>query len=115
LTEAVLDFSNKRAPDIETLVRVSHNLDRPGLPGVFTFLVPIIMDAIFSKLAPRIFKPNVIAMLQDEEITFQEAAMRKRLDRIVQVAILGSGFTIFFSGAKFLAGQLFGLLKQYSM
>ena len=106
MTEAVLDFSNKRAPDIETLVRLSHNLDRPGLPGVITFLVPIIMDAIFSKLAPQIFKPNVIAMMQDEEITFQEAATRKRLDRVAQVAILGGGFTVFFSGAKFISGQL---------
>jgi hypothetical protein len=111
LTEAVLDFSHKRAPDIETLVQVSHNLDRPGLPGVFTFLVPIIMDAIFSKLAPQFFKPNMIAMLQDEEITFLEAAMRKRLDRIGQVAIIGSGFTVFFSGVHFLAGQLFGLFE----
>lgn len=115
MTEAVLDFSKKRAPDIETLVRVSHDLDRPGLPGVFTFLVPIIMDAIFSKVAPQFFKPNVITMLQDEEITFQEAAGRKRLDRVAQVAILGSGFTVFFTAAKFFSAQLFGLLKQYPM
>ena len=115
MTEAVLAFSNKRAPDIETLVWVSHEVDRPELPGVLTFLVPIIVDANFSKLAPHIFKPNVTAMLQVIEIMFQEAAMRKPLDRIVQVAILGSGFVVYVSVTLFLSGQLFGLLEQYPM
>ena len=90
---AVQDFSATRSPDIETLVKVSHSLDRPGAEGIVTFLIPIILDGIFSKLLPQVFAPNVISMLQNEEITFQEAAERKRLDRIGQVALLaGVGY-----------------------
>ena len=91
MTEAICLYSSRRAPDIETLIRVSHSLDRPGLPGVFTFLIPIILDAIFNKLAPEIFAPNIISMLQSEDITFQEAAARKRLDRFGQLFIIGGG------------------------
>ena len=85
---AIQDFSDIRAKDVETLVQVSHRLDRPGLAGIFTFLIPIVLDGIFSKLAPTIFAPNLISMLQNEEITFQQAVDRKRVDRIGQVGIL---------------------------
>jgi hypothetical protein len=86
-----LDFSARRAPDIETLVKVSRSLDRPGVQGVFTFLIPIILDGVFSKLLPTVFSPNIISMIQSEEITFQQAAKRKRMDRLGQLAILGGG------------------------
>jgi kynurenine 3-monooxygenase len=88
LLRAVREFSKLRSPDIETLVRASHRLDRPGWEGIFAFLIPIILDGIFFKLMPGWFAPNVIAMLQDEEITFQHAVERKRLDRIGQIVIL---------------------------
>lgn len=85
---AVQDFSTLRSADIETLVRVSHSLDRPGLGGILTFLIPIILDGIFSNIFPQVFAPNVISMLQNEEVTFQEAVERKRWDRIGQIAIV---------------------------
>jgi kynurenine 3-monooxygenase len=107
LTEAVLKFSKQRAPDIETLVRVSHNLDRPGAAGIFTFLIPIIMDGIFSKVLPQLFTPNVITMLQSEELTFQEVALRKRLDRIGQLAILGGGLATTVAGTKVVFDLIF--------
>jgi 2-polyprenyl-6-methoxyphenol hydroxylase-like FAD-dependent oxidoreductase len=88
LKRAVQDFSDRRSPDIETMVKVSHSLDRPGPEGLMTFLIPIILDGIFSKLAPQVFAPNIISMLQNEEITFQQAAERKRLDRMLQIALL---------------------------
>jgi hypothetical protein len=87
----VLSFSEERSPEIETLVRVSHDLDRPGMEGVFSFLVPIILDGIFSKAAPRLFLPNTITMLQDEEFSFNEVASRKRMDRAGQVLLLSFG------------------------
>ncbi|KAL3919443.1 MAG: hypothetical protein SGILL_003749, partial [Bacillariaceae sp.] len=85
---ALRKFSTMRSPDIEKLVKVSHSLDRPGVEGVFTFLIPIILDGIFSKILPQVFQPNIISMLQNEEITFQEAAARKQQDRVLQIAIL---------------------------
>jgi 2-polyprenyl-6-methoxyphenol hydroxylase-like FAD-dependent oxidoreductase len=88
LARAVHEFSNLRSPDIETLVKTSHRLDRPGVEGVLTFLIPIILDGIFSKLLPTVFGPNVISMLQNEEITFQQAVERKRLDRLGQIVFL---------------------------
>jgi kynurenine 3-monooxygenase len=85
---AVRGFSMTRSPDIETLVKVSHSLDRPGAAGIVSFLIPIILDGIFSKILPDFFAPNIISMLQNEEVTFQQAAARKRLDRFGQVVVL---------------------------
>ena len=92
VSEAVQEFTNRRAADSEVLVRISRELDRPGTLGLFTFLIPIIMDAIFSKAAPQVFSPNTITMLQRDDITFQEVATKKRLDRFLQLAILAGFF-----------------------
>ena len=93
LPQAAVAYSNKRAEDVRTLVEVSHSLDRPGFEGTITFLIPVIMDAIFNKLAPKVFKPNIISLIQNEEFTFQEAVYRKDLDRIGQLVCIGSAFT----------------------
>lgn len=90
--EAVQEYTARRAMDSQVLVRLSRELDRPGTLGIFTFLIPIIMDAIFSKAAPQIFSPNTISMLQRDDITFQEVALKKRTDRFLQVLILASFF-----------------------
>lgn len=70
-------------------MKVSAGLDKPGFAGVCSFLIPIILDGIFHKLAPTIFAQNIIAMLQREDITFQEAVERKEKDRILQLLCLG--------------------------
>jgi hypothetical protein len=108
LEKAILQFSTQRAPEIATLVRVSHSLDRPGLAGIFSFLIPIILDGIFQKLAPQVFAPNVIAMIQSEDITFQQAAQRKRLDRVGQLAILGGSLLALVKGSQLVWELLFG-------
>jgi 2-polyprenyl-6-methoxyphenol hydroxylase-like FAD-dependent oxidoreductase len=90
--KVVREFSKRRAKDAKVLVRVSRDLDRPGKLGVFTFLIPIILDSIFSKFLPAIFTPNIINMLQREGWTFSGVARRKRLERVLQVAMLTSGF-----------------------
>lgn len=102
LSKAVQLFSDKRAGESEALVRISRELDRPGTLGFVTFVLPIILDAIFHGMAPKIFAPNTIAMLQKEGIGFQQVARRKRLDRMGQIAILGTGAFGMFSLAKFL-------------
>eukprot|EP00980_Cylindrotheca_fusiformis_P008853 scaffold1888_cov120-Cylindrotheca_fusiformis.AAC.23 len=89
INDAILDFSDSRAKDIETLVKASANLDKPGFAGIVSFLIPIILDGIFHKLAPRLFDPNIIAMLQREDLTFQDVLERKQKDRIAQIVFLG--------------------------
>ena len=103
LPKAVLEYSNRRAEDIKTLVEVSHSLDRPGVEGAFTFLIPVIMDAIFNKLAPNVFNPNIVNMIQNEEFTFQEAVYRKDLDRLGQLACIGTAFTSLILASNFVS------------
>ncbi len=74
------------------LVQTSRDLDRPGIQGVFFFLIPVILDGIFQKLAPQIFQPNIISLIQNEEYTFMEAVERKKKDRIGQLLLLGGFF-----------------------
>ena len=89
IAKSVHTFSKQRAADSKALVRLSRDLDRPGMLGFFTFILPIILDSVFHGLAPGIFTPNVISMLQREEYTFVQVARRKRLERMAHLAILG--------------------------
>jgi len=93
MAEAVHDFSRRRAKDSETLVRISRDLDRPGFVGAITFIIPIILDSIFNKINPKLFAPNIISMLQRNDLTFNQVARRKRIDRTAQVVFLGSFLT----------------------
>ena len=51
---AVPEFSKQRAQDAEALVTISRNMDRPGKMFFVNFLLPIILDGIFHKMAPKI-------------------------------------------------------------
>lgn len=93
MKEAVHEFSKRRAKDSMRLVKISRDLDRPGKLGTFTFIIPIILDAIFNKLAPKIFAPNIITMLQRDDMTFEQVARRKRTDRVLQLAVISCGLT----------------------
>ena len=106
LSKAVERFSHQRAGDSKALVRISRELDRPGALGFVTFILPIILDAVFHGMAPIIFAPNTISMLQREGIGFKQVARRKRFDRIGQVAILASGAVGMFEVAKFLVSTV---------
>ncbi len=100
IPKAVRLFSDRRAKDSKMLVKISRDLDRPGKLGFLTFLLPIILDGIFSKMLPKVFAPNTIAMLQRQGITFTGIGRRKRMDRAGQVAILGTGMCGFAWGVK---------------
>ena len=102
MVEAVHEFSKRRAKDSETLVRISRDLDRPGFIGAITFIIPIILDSIFNKINPKLFAPNIISMLQRDDMTFNQVARRKRIDRIAQLTIIGS----FLSGAAWTAKKI---------
>ncbi|KAL3906863.1 MAG: hypothetical protein SGILL_009105, partial [Bacillariaceae sp.] len=115
---AVQSFSDQRSGDAEALVTISRNMDRPGKLFILNFLLPIILDGIFHKIAPKIvrphsnryalfivwsfsnldvcssphlqFGPNMFGMFQIKDIGFKQIQRKKRLDRTLQVAILGT-------------------------
>jgi kynurenine 3-monooxygenase len=93
LTAAVHEFSRRQSGEAKALVKISRDLDRPGKLGFVTFILPLILDSIFHGLMPKVFAPNIIAMLQRDDYTFRRVARRKRMDRIIQVAIIGSALT----------------------
>lgn len=102
VVEAVHEFSKRRAKDSKTLVRISRDLDRPGFIGAVSFIIPLILDSIFNKINPKLFAPNIISMLQRDDMTFNQVARRKRIDRIAQLTIIGS----FLSGAAWTAKKV---------
>ena len=83
-------FSQRRAADAAALVTISRNLDRPGKWFYVTFLIPLILDGIFHKMAPRLFGPNIFGMFQRQDLTFWQIQRKKRLDRCWQVSILSA-------------------------
>ena len=85
---ALAAYSSARAEEAEALVRISRGLDRPGILGVFTFIIPIILDGIFHSIAPQWFELNTIALLQRDGISFAEVGKIKRRDRCNQIAVL---------------------------
>jgi len=93
-------FSKERAEESKALVQISRKLDRPGLLGVFTFIMPLVVDSIFNKLAPRIFSPNTIAMLQKSENTFCGLRRRKRMERVGQFSTLVSFVIVLAIGTR---------------
>jgi len=89
--EALKKFSKKRAKEVKTLVQISRSLDRPGFIGAFTFIIPIILDSIFQRLPiGKLFKPNTLALFQQPNMSFTAIRRRKRLDRALQLSIIGS-------------------------
>ncbi|KAL9183795.1 hypothetical protein ACHAXT_004651 [Thalassiosira profunda] len=49
MKEATELFSQQRADESKALVQISRELDRPGVLGVFTFILPLVVDSIFNK------------------------------------------------------------------
>jgi kynurenine 3-monooxygenase len=105
---AIKLFSDRRAPDSAALVTISRNMDRPGKLFFVYFILPLILDGIFHKLAPKIFGPNIFAMFQRKDIGFRQIQKKKRLDRALQVACLGTIFT----GMLFSLGATVGVLMR---
>lgn len=114
LSKAVHRFSRLRALEAKKLVTISRELDRPGGLGFVTFILPIILDAIFHKSFPKVFSPNVITMLQRDDLTFKQVARKKRLDRLGQVGILFGVFYGLGAGSKFLLVSLSKALGRHA-
>jgi kynurenine 3-monooxygenase len=104
-------YSKKRAKEAKSLVRLSRELDRPGGLGFLTFILPLILDSLFFNLAPNLFAPNMIRMLQREKYSFTEVARRKRIDRMMQVLCIGAVVSVGYYGLALLFASRFALLR----
>ena len=75
-----------------------------------TFVLPLILDGIFHGAMPKLFAPNTLQMLQRVDVSFEQIRWRKRLDRAVQVALLGAAGAAIakavIGGARLIARQL---------
>jgi kynurenine 3-monooxygenase len=100
LNEAVQEFSKARAKDSKALVTLSRAGDRPGRIGFLSFLIPIMMDAFFNKLAPKLFEVPVPGLIHNDKYTFHQVAVRKRWERLVQVSVLSVSFTLLVRATK---------------
>jgi hypothetical protein len=78
--------------------------------SVITFILPIILDAIFHKSFPSVFSPNVITMMQRDDLTFTEVARKKRIDRLGQIALLFGGGYGFVQGTKLILKLMLKLI-----
>ena len=67
---------------------------------IIVFVLPIILDGMFHKIAPKIFGPNMFGMFQRQDIGFKQIQRKKRLDRTLQVAIIASVLTATGVGIK---------------
>jgi hypothetical protein len=105
---AVKLFSDRRAPDASALVTISRNMDRPGKQFFIYFVLPLILDGFFHKIAPKIFGPNIFDMFKKKDIGFKQIQTKKRLDRALQVACLGSLVT----GMLFSVSATVGVLTR---
>ncbi|CAE7660190.1 kmo [Symbiodinium sp. CCMP2592] len=87
--EALQLYSRRRAPEAKCLVECQRRFDQPtDLRFALAFVLPLVLDSIFSKALPAIFGPSILALFQDGELSFTAARRRKRRDRALQVLLL---------------------------
>lgn len=110
VTTALKLFSARRGKEAEALVSISRRLDG----GFLTFVLPLILDKILSEKLPRIFAPNTITLLQNENLLFTQVRNRKRLDRVMQVALLGVVLSYSFLILRFAIYTIAGLFKRFA-
>ena len=96
LSTALKKYSNRRSAEARILVQMSRSFDRAGFRGFLSFIGPIILDGIFGSLPliGKAFGPNTLAMLQQPTTPFATIRWRKRADRFVQLALLGTALTL---------------------
>jgi 2-polyprenyl-6-methoxyphenol hydroxylase-like FAD-dependent oxidoreductase len=96
IPRAIQAFSDTRAPDVKALVHISRRLDG----GFFSFVLPLIVDSIFNKLSPSLFKGNIISLLQKEELRFAEVLWIKRRERVLQALVVSSAMAAVYSAVR---------------
>lgn len=101
-------YSELRAKDAEALVVLSHGLDG----GFLTFVGPLILDSLLHKLLPKVFSPNIIASLQNEQWSFSQVRARKRLDRAMQLGLMAGLALVLLKVVSALVGLAGRLLSR---
>jgi hypothetical protein len=106
LEKALERYSARRSAEARVLVEMSRSFDRSGLRGFVSFIGPIILDGVFGglPLLGKAFAPNTLAMLQKPDISFVAIRWRKRFDRALQLALLGTGLTCVAKGIARIVG-----------
>lgn len=84
--KALKDYSRTRAAEARAMVQISHRLDG----GFLSFVLPLLVDNFFHAKLPQVFAPNMLAILQNEKLSFSFIQFRKRLDRVMQVSVVGA-------------------------
>jgi len=102
LSEAVEMFTKNRSADSKALVTISRGMDRPGKLGTMRFIIPLIVDSIFNKVAPTIFAPGIFGMFQKQGIQFDQIQKRKRLDRLTQSFVILSAMSVMGVGIRYI-------------
>jgi len=97
-------YSNQRALDAQALVVESHKADQ----GFWQFIFPIIMDSIFNKLFPGLFRQSMFKSMNQEGVRYSEVRRRKRLDRTIQITMIGA----FLALLGMAVWKLFAMLKS---
>jgi 2-polyprenyl-6-methoxyphenol hydroxylase-like FAD-dependent oxidoreductase len=83
---ALAKYSSLRAKDTEAIVQMSVKFDG----GFFSFVLPLIVDSVMHKALPFLFSPNSLAAIQNPKLKYSQIRRRKRFDRVLQFALLGS-------------------------
>jgi len=93
INQAPPEFTKQRAADSRALVKISRGIDRPGKIGTMRFVLPLILDSMFNKIAPKVFGPNIFGMFQKQGVSFTEIRRKKRLDRLMQSVVIATALS----------------------
>jgi kynurenine 3-monooxygenase len=95
-------FSDARGKEARAMVQISKRLDG----GFLTFVLPLLIDNLLHKKLPKIFSANTLSSLQNENATFTQIRFRKRVDRVLQVLLLGTIATGLGKSLRFVVSRL---------
>ncbi|CAE7536836.1 kmo [Symbiodinium natans] len=106
-------YSRRRASQARCLVECQRRFDQPtDLRFALAFVLPLVLDSIFSKILPSVFAPSILALFQDGELSFTAARWRKRRDRALQVLLILGVFSLSVLAARGTVRIVCHLLKR---
>lgn len=106
---ALQHYSRTHAKNAQALVRMSRQADG----GFVQFVLPIILDSLFSKALPRVFSPSTIRMLQRADLSFSQVAGIKRRDRALQVALIAAALAVAAKAVQAALRSLLGFARVH--
>lgn len=89
-------YSKERALDAQSLVVESHKADQ----SLAQLIVPSIMDTAFNKMFPGLFRSTMFKSMGMEGVRFSEVRRRKRLDRTVQISMIGGSVSMLYTAVS---------------